>query len=576
MRGMKYPTHRTPPSRRHRSNPAHIDLLPGGRADEYRPRDFNRQQLHSGSRVEREHTRDRTLAQEIAMDHLAEDPAYYHRLAKFERRNPVFGPPQPVLPGLPEVWGTEDMALPMRWQDSTPMDLLHAVEQRQVFEDEFAEMEALVEDVGYRGAHEAAKRHGTSVEMAAELADGLYDTLAKVAEEKSEALVEAFASFFRQQAEWEIEDRKTNFDELYVDYFLVNPDAGTYRRYARKVHEQVEEAFLAEHPEATELTVDLLAEVLEDPGLYNVEVTDQGDREPPLAVDHFEDEHAETEFYWQNRGGSESFNALVESMTDTEVVEAVETLQSDDPYIRFRPWRKEMNKAFFLAEESSRVSFSLNLTVYWVVDMTRVLAALNERWEQADAAPALPQSDNIVYQYPGTHDTVAGASARGMYVALLRPEQLRQEGADLGICVGRQDMGYRDQVIDGTLDIYSIRTESGRPKFTISVYRRLRQVSQVKGKANRLPGFAAGGAVFSKEDEVRLVIEFLMSLGIHPADIERVFDLKAGLAGLRALGQDPFAPKPVRALPRGNGTRREVAYWAKKAYSIPMGGKWGI
>jgi len=557
-----------------RANRPHVDLLQGGRADKNRPRDFNRGQLQAGSRVEREHTRNRTVAREIAMDHLAEDPDYYRRLAAFERRNPVLGPVQPVLPGLPEVWGTEDVGLAQRWQEATPEALQQAVEQRMVFEDEFAEMEALVEDAQYRGVPEAAERHGVSLGLADALVAGLYTQLVALAEAKSEALVEEFVDFFRQQAKWEIEYRKTNSDEQYVDYFLQDPDTQTY---AKAIHEQVEEAFLEAHPDATELSFDLLAEVLEDPDLYNVVVTDRGDREPTLTVTHFQDDQTDVDFHWGGGPSADSFKALLESMTDAEVEEAIETLGNDDPYINFHPFRQEVNRAFFLANEYSTVNFSLDLTVYWVANMARVLTALDGRWREADASAGPPKADEIVYQYSGTHDTVAGASARGMYVARLRPDQLRQEGIDLGICVGRQDMGYRDQVIDGTINIYSIRTESGRPKFTISVYRRPLQVSQVKGKANRLPGFAAAGTVFSKEDEVRLVVEFLMSLGIPPDEIERVFDLKAGLAGLRSLGQDPFTPKPVRAArPRDNGSDREVAYWAKKAYSIPMGGKWGI
>jgi hypothetical protein len=512
------------------------------------------------------------------MDHLAEDPDYYRRLAAFERRNPVLGPVQPVLPGLPEVWGTEDVGLAQRWQEATPEALQQAVEQRLVFEDEFAEMEALVEDAQYRGVPEAAERHGVSLGLADALVAGLYDHLVALAEAKSEALVEQFVDFFRQYAQREIEYRKNDADEYYVDNFLQDPSPLTYRRYAKALYEEVQEAFREAHPDAPELTIDLLMEVLEDPDLYNVVVTDRGDRKPALAVDQFQENENDLEFEWGPRV-DESFRVLVESMTDAEVQEALEALVNHDPYIQFKPWPRTrvIDRSFFLTEESSTVLFDLDLTVYWVANMERVLTALDGRWREADAPAGPSKADEVVYQYGGTNDTVAGASARGMYVARLRPEQLRQEGIDLGICVGRQDMGYRDQVIDGTINIYSIRTEAGRPKFTISVYRRPLQVSQVKGKANRLPGFAAAGTVFSKEDEVRLVVEFLMHLDIPPDEIERVFDLKAGLAGLRALGQDPFTPKPVRAArPRDNGSDREVAYWAKKAYSIPMGGKWGI
>jgi hypothetical protein len=58
----------------------HVDRLPGGLADALTPMHFDPEQLRFGTDVEMEHTSDRGLAQEIAMDHLAEDPAYYKKL----------------------------------------------------------------------------------------------------------------------------------------------------------------------------------------------------------------------------------------------------------------------------------------------------------------------------------------------------------------------------------------------------------------------------------------------------------------------------------------------------------------
>jgi len=42
-------------------------------------------QLAIGTKHELEHTRSRAVAQEIAMDHLAEDPDYYVKLERMER-----------------------------------------------------------------------------------------------------------------------------------------------------------------------------------------------------------------------------------------------------------------------------------------------------------------------------------------------------------------------------------------------------------------------------------------------------------------------------------------------------------
>jgi hypothetical protein len=41
-------------------------------------------QLEKGIKVELEHTNERSIAREIALDHIGEDPHYYNKLAKAE------------------------------------------------------------------------------------------------------------------------------------------------------------------------------------------------------------------------------------------------------------------------------------------------------------------------------------------------------------------------------------------------------------------------------------------------------------------------------------------------------------
>jgi len=60
------------------------DQLPGGLADKKSPSDFDPEALRKGIEVEFEHTNDREIAKEIAMDHLTEDPEYYDKLAIME------------------------------------------------------------------------------------------------------------------------------------------------------------------------------------------------------------------------------------------------------------------------------------------------------------------------------------------------------------------------------------------------------------------------------------------------------------------------------------------------------------
>jgi hypothetical protein len=63
----------------------HEDKLSGGLADEKMPEDFDQDQLAKGLTAELEHTDDKALALEIAMDHLVEDSKYYDKLEMMEK-----------------------------------------------------------------------------------------------------------------------------------------------------------------------------------------------------------------------------------------------------------------------------------------------------------------------------------------------------------------------------------------------------------------------------------------------------------------------------------------------------------
>lgn len=61
------------------------DKIPGGLADKKKPSDFDKKKLEAGIKVELEHTSDRAIAAEIAMDHLTEDLDYYEKLETIEK-----------------------------------------------------------------------------------------------------------------------------------------------------------------------------------------------------------------------------------------------------------------------------------------------------------------------------------------------------------------------------------------------------------------------------------------------------------------------------------------------------------
>lgn len=67
----------------------HKDKIKGGLADKKKPADFDTSALKQGKAVESEHTSDKTVAQEIAMDHLTEDKKYYKKLKEVEKKDMV-------------------------------------------------------------------------------------------------------------------------------------------------------------------------------------------------------------------------------------------------------------------------------------------------------------------------------------------------------------------------------------------------------------------------------------------------------------------------------------------------------
>ena len=58
------------------------DLLKGGEGDNLSAKDVNSKQLAIGIKVEREHSNNKEIMEEIALDHLAENPHYYTDLVE--------------------------------------------------------------------------------------------------------------------------------------------------------------------------------------------------------------------------------------------------------------------------------------------------------------------------------------------------------------------------------------------------------------------------------------------------------------------------------------------------------------
>jgi len=63
------------------------DILPGGMGDKYNVSDFDPKEMKKGIKTEMEHTVSPEIAADISKDHLVEDPKYYTKLEKVEKKS---------------------------------------------------------------------------------------------------------------------------------------------------------------------------------------------------------------------------------------------------------------------------------------------------------------------------------------------------------------------------------------------------------------------------------------------------------------------------------------------------------
>jgi hypothetical protein len=219
------------------------------------------------------------------------------------------------------------------------------------------------------------------------------------------------------------------------------------------------------------------------------------------------------------------------------------------------------------------MSVHMGIHILWNYDVSMIESDFVEVAEEMGGTK--PLGELIEKSGKDVDDVVYDDLPDGFYVADLPAEALPMEGRKQGICVGRRDMGYIGRVQREEIKILSLRTAGGKPKFTIEV--ELDEdgepigVEQIKGKANRLPGFAAGAyGELTKPQEVEMLGKFVEEhLGIDPEDVA---DLRPGWKALQAWKESQ--PRKNPSLPDHIPVPKSVQKLAKKAYNEPWGGEW--
>lgn len=103
----------------------------------------------------------------------------------------------------------------------------------------------------------------------------------------------------------------------------------------------------------------------------------------------------------------------------------------------------------------------------------------------------------------------------------LNVADLRQEGVQMRHCVGDKGMGYAKAVREGEIEIWSFRSRNGKPRFTLEVdpdsFPGSEAIRQLKGKANRTPGYESRGGALRFPEEVILWEYIFSTLEIDPS-----------------------------------------------------------
>lgn len=187
------------------------------------------------------------------------------------------------------------------------------------------------------------------------------------------------------------------------------------------------------------------------------------------------------------------------------------------------------------------VRYSLSFSVVVEFDVDAVVDGLLQ--EFGDFEPEVEPEEEIEQDAFYTLPPQMG----GFVVKKLSAKELPEESKQLGICVGKPQYGYTDAVKQGKIDIWSVRTPSGRSKFTIEAAKKDGEVTgivQVKGKANRLPGFTPGERDPSnvKADEVKMLEKFFTDINIDPWTIS---DLEPGMRAVYGPKKNPPKMVPI-------------------------------
>jgi hypothetical protein len=484
------------------------------------------------------------------------------------------------------------------WRHASPGDLRQAAEAGEIDAETLGEIEDYREQADADGSLDALLADGMSRVLAHEVArpkqghkgseqtfaDELRDLDAEGRAEHIKPFVEWIQGAATGYLEYEVVNAEGEVAELQWDNFQQGLEDEGYDHLLQLAHEVVE--FDEDEYDSGELM-----DILRDPGMFTASLNGQYDRRPEGTVASWQigdvygtcdGAKSDEQLYAILHGGvwertDHETGKVAETVTypglgPEDIAEALKELENNEPYVSVKGvkaregWRHRRGSEVEITADDFDDSFDLSIGQYssdavvFYYDADKLEEALGGL--ETSTEPKAPPE--VVYRYGGTNDYAGGASARGMYVAPLGAQHLREESKMLGHCIGSEQHGHPKALREGKTRVYSIRTEAGKAKFTVELARRSSvprpeneaqidglawAIAEVKGKANRLAGFEPGKPEMTKPDDVRLLTEFLLHLGFQPSAIRAARDTAPGVVAMEQAGVDPFLPPPKRVRP---------------------------
>lgn len=351
------------------------------------------------------------------------------------------------------------------------------------------------------------------------------DPVAKAADEARAERIENFVEFFvaRHNA---IEDSRNydgndfgdDFDYLFGE--AADEVVEKARYYNHREVEEIEEHFTSEGF-SEEQVAEALKEALQDNNNYEYEYGTDEYRGAMFKASTTQS------FYVDREEMSEQLDAFYDiGLSDEEIEEEIaEALKAVNrkTYLNLKPKDLDFKHELSIDEY---VTIYADANPHWDRVTAAVESLLGDQGPEAEPEPELPAEERVIHRFKDDS-----------YVLKLLPGELAAEGKMMGICVGREEYGYAKAVKAGRTQILSLRRPSGKPLFTFEVKMdagRPEKVVQIKGKANRLPGWDLGktGQGTVKADEVEKAIKIVEVLKLDP---EEVADLRPGFRALKSL-----------------------------------------